>query len=613
MCGIVGGVGSSAPSRELLQSQLNSILHRGPDDQGIFVANQVALGMCRLAIVEVDSGRQPASDSSNSIHMVWNGEIYNYVELRRELQSSGITFRDSSESEVLINLYLKLGIDFVSKINGMFAIAIYDSRIQTLHLVRDRLGKKPLWVSELGENSLLFASEVRALMVARTDRTLRKEMVSEVLQFGYVSPPLSTFNEIEQVPPAHVMTWRQGKKSLVRYWAPDFNNKTNLSYMDAVEKTSELLEGAVKRRLVSERPIGSFLSGGFDSTVVTAFMSRLMSEKFQTFSIGFDDTQYDESIHAKRIAEYLETSHHEEILRPNPSVVLEDISMVLDQPLADSSIIPTYLLAKFARNHVIVALGGDGGDEVFGGYDRYIATPFLQTLNPVLGIAKYGLGILDKKVLGTGRKINRASTQLTRKPSLAHRFASIHSLAQSADLVDLLSPDFLSYRAENQFMSSFNSGAISDLDRMVRSDLTSYLPGDLLVKADMATMANSLELRSPMLDVNVVEWGVSLPKSYRIKGLESKRILKDVVRAMVPSELVDRPKMGFGIPRAHWLRTGMRELVHDILTDSTASQRGWFNSKKVREKIDLHMAGQNQDHLLWPILVLELWARTWLD
>ena len=300
-------------------------------------------------------------------------------------------------------------------------------------------------------------------------------------------------------------------------------------------------------------------------------------------------------------------------LTPDPVLLVETISKVLDQPFADSSMVPTYLLAKFARENLIVALGGDGGDEVFGGYDRYLATPILQRLNPILGTAKFGLRFVDKRVLGKGRRINRASTQLNQKNSLAHRFSSIHSLAQPEDLDVLLMPGNNHNAASRIFMNDFNEGEISSFERMIRSDLASYLPGDLLVKVDIATMANGLELRSPMLDVNVVEWGVSLPRRYKIKGLETKHILKDVARSLVPAALIDRPKMGFGIPRAEWLRTGMKEMVLDTLTDTTATQRGWFDPLEVKKVIDIHMTGEDKDSLIWPMLMLELWARTWLD
>ena len=613
MCGITGGIGTSAPSKQLLDAQLKCLEHRGPDDSGTYVNQGIGLGMGRLAIVEIAAGKQPASDASEQINMVFNGEIYNYRELRHELEQSGIHCRTSSESEVIINLYLKFGLNFIGKLNGMFAIAIHDARDKSLHLIRDRMGKKPLWISQLNDGTLLFASEVRALMLARPDRTLRTGMVAEVMQYGYINAPHSAFNEITQLPPASVLTWRDGKTSTAKYWEPDFDTKVQIPYEEALEITKKLIEESVSRRLVSERPLGSFLSGGYDSTIVTAYMAKLMSEKVQTYSIGFHNAQFNEAHHAKQVANYLGTNHHEEILSPDPALVVEKISHVLDQPFADSSVVPTYLLAKFARENLIVALGGDGGDEVFGGYDRYLATPVMQKLNPFLGLARSGLNFVGKQSFGNTRKINRVGSQLSPKPSLAARYSSILSLTQPHELSTLLNPNFQTKTAETAYINQFNSGAITSFDRMIRSDFDAYLPGDLLVKVDIATMANGLELRSPMLDVNVVEWGVSLPRKYKIKGFETKHILKDVARSLVPANLIDRPKMGFGIPRAEWLRTGMKEMVIDTLTDTTATQRGWLNPIEVKKIIDIHMAGEDKDNLIWPMLMLELWARTWFD
>lgn len=613
MCGITGGIGLSAPQHSLLDAQLKSIEHRGPDDSGTYMNNGIGIGMCRLAIVEISAGKQPATDASEQIHIVWNGEIYNYRELRSELEGRGVHCRDSSESEVVINLYLEFGLDFIKKLNGMFAIAIHDARDNSLHLIRDRMGKKPLWISQLSDGTLYFASEVRALMLARPDRTIRNEMIAEVMQYGYINSPNSAFNEIHQVPPASVTSWRDGKITTSAYWNFDFDFKVDVPYEEALEITKELIEAAVLRRLISERPIGSFLSGGYDSTVVTAYMAKLMEEKVQTYSIGFHSAAFNEAHHAKQVANHLGTNHHEEILSPDSALVVEKIARVLDQPFADSSIIPTYLLAKFARGNLIVALGGDGGDEVFGGYDRHLATPVLQRLNPFLGLARSGLNFASKHSDGNSRKINRVGSQLSPKNSLAARYSSILSLTQPQELITLLNSDIYSKEAEVDYINGFENGDLSSFDRMIRSDFAAYLPGDLLVKADIATMANGLELRSPLLDVNVVEWGVSLPHKYKIKGFETKHILKDVARSLVPAELIDRPKMGFGIPRAEWLRTGMREMVVDTLTDSKASQRGWFVPKEVKGVIDLHMSGKDKDNVLWPMLMLELWAKAWLD
>jgi asparagine synthase (glutamine-hydrolysing) len=613
MCGITGGIGPNSPDRQLLAAQLKSIEHRGPDDSGTYFNDGVSLGMCRLAIVEIAAGKQPALDKTGKIHIVWNGEIYNYRELRAELEARGVYCRDSSESEVVINLYLEFGLKFINKLNGMFAIAIYDSRDHSLHLIRDRMGKKPLWISQLCDGTLLFASEVRALMLARPDKTLRTEMISEVMQYGYINSPNSAFNEINQIPPASVMSWNDGKITTNKYWEADFDTKVMIPYQEAVEVSKDLIEAAVARRLISERPIGSFLSGGYDSTVVTAYMAKLMKEKVHTYSIGFHNKAFNEAHHAKEVANFLGTNHYEEILSPDPTLVVEKISKILDQPFADSSIVPTYLLAKFARENLIVALGGDGGDEVFGGYDRYLAAPIMQKLNPFLGTIRTGLKLLRKETLGSSRKISRIGSQLSSKKSLGDRYSSILSLTQPEELSRLIHHDLISGKGELVFLEEFNSRNLSQFDRMIRSDFAAYLPGDLLVKADVASMANSLELRSPMLDVNVVEWGISLPRKYKIKGLETKHILKDVARSLVPANLIDRPKMGFGIPRAEWLRNEMKEMLIDTLTDSTSSQRGWFNSIEMGKVIDQHMGGVDRDNLLWPMLMLELWARTWLD
>jgi len=613
MCGIVGGIGTSAPKKSLLQSQLNSLKHRGPDDTGIFLENGISLGMCRLAIVEVRDGTQPATDAKEQIRIVWNGEIYNYRELRKELEDIGIHSRGASESEVLINLYLKYGLDFVKKLNGMFAIAIFDARDMSLHLIRDRVGEKPLWVSVARDKTLFFASEVRALLQIQSDFSLRPDMISEVMQFGYINFPNSAFSEINQLAPATVLTWRNGLITHWNYWKLEFGRKVEVTYNEALERTKELIDEAVTRRLISERPIGSFLSGGYDSTIVTAYMVKAMKEQVNTFTIGFENPEFNESNHASQIANYFKTNHHVEILKPDPEAVIQEISRILDQPFADSSILPTYLLGKFARENVIVALGGDGGDEVFGGYDRYLAAPILQKLNPVMIPSSYVINQIGSRSFQGSRKVKRLRSQLTPMTSLADRYSSILSLAQPLDLRRLINPEYFSTTASKVFIDEFQSGNVSNLDRMLRSDFDSYLPGDLLVKADIASMANSLELRSPFLDVNLIEWGISLPSEYKLKGFSTKRILKDVARSLVPPELIDRPKMGFGIPRAEWLRGSMKTMLLDVLTDHTARNRGWFNSKEVTRAIELHMSGKDQDNVLWPMLMLELWAKNWLD
>ena len=614
MCGIAGGVGSSAPDKGHLVRILDSIDHRGPDERGMYVKSGVALGICRLAIIDVGTGQQPVSNEADSIELVFNGEIYNFMELRDLLISKGHKFRSKGDSEVLVHLYEEYGIEFIQKISGMFAIAIWDSRDESLILIRDRMGKKPLWYATTSDGSLFFASEVKALIRTGIELTLRPDAISEVMRFGYINSPRSAYNEISQLPPASVGIWRQGTWNTSRYWSPNFSAAEKISFPDALERTKTLIKAAVERRLISERPLGSFLSGGYDSTVVTAYMTQLNPGKVKTFSIGFEDPRFDESTHARAIAKYLGTEHVEEKLSPDPALLLQEIATNLDQPFADSSIIPTFMLAKFARREVVVALGGDGGDEVFGGYDRYSAVPAMQNFNLVVK----ALSPLAKGAIKSGRisnrKVKRVLSQMNSHPTLAARYRAAMSLGSDIELNNLLTREFNSVSSIGTYEDEFaRPGAGDDLSKMLRSDFERYLPGDLLVKADMATMANSLELRSPLLDHELVEWATRLPSEFKIKGRQTKFILKEVARSLVPKELVDRPKMGFAIPRADWLRTGLREMTYDLLTDSTAKSRGWFEVQEVESIISDHMSGLDRDALLWPMIMLELWARNWLD
>ena len=614
MCGIAGGVGTSAPSRGQLTRVLDAIDHRGPDERGMYVNPGVALGICRLAIIDVGTGQQPVSEETETLHLVFNGEIYNFLELRQSLISRGHKFRSKGDSEVLVHLYQEFGLDFVQKISGMFAIAIWDSRDQSLILIRDRMGKKPLWYARTGDGSLFFASETKALKAAGVTCTLRAGAISEVMTFGYVNAPFSAFEEVKQLPPATIGIWRNGMWTSSQYWSPDFSDEKKISFPDALEQTKVLIKAAVERRLISERPLGSFLSGGYDSTVVTAYMTQLNPGKVKTFSIGFDDPRYDESAHARAISQYLGTEHVEEKLSPDPALLLQEIAANLDQPFADSSIVPTYMLARFARQEVVVALGGDGGDEVFGGYDRYLAVPAMQDYN----LAIKTLSPLAKFILRSGkvshRKLRRILSQMNSHPTLAARYRAAISLGTRLELENLLTSDFESDFSIEAFEQEFSRlGTRDDLSRMLRSDFERYLPGDLLVKADMATMANSLELRSPMLDHELVEWATQLPSDFKIRGRQTKFLLKEVARSLVPKELVDRPKMGFAIPRADWLRTGLREITHDLLTDATARNRGWFKPSEVERTLADHMSGVDRDSVLWPMVMLELWARNWLD
>jgi len=613
MCGIAGGVGPSAPSLQALNAQLSKLEHRGPDDRGTYVNQGISLGMCRLAIVEIAAGKQPFESSDGKIKIVFNGEIYNYRQLREELVALGHEFVGASESEVIIAAYRQYGPDFPNHLFGMFAIALFDQANDALVLVRDRVGKKPLWFSKRADGSILFASEVKALLAVLPNRTLRKGVVAEVMQFGYVKAPNSAFAEVRQLPPATMAIWHHGDWSIRTYWQPDYETEIQISYEDALVETKNKIEAAVERRLISERPMGAFLSGGYDSTVVTALMAKLSDQKVKTFSIGFDHPQYNEAEYAGAVAKYLGTDHHQEIVKPDPALILQDLAASLDQPFADSSYIPTYLLAKYARQEVIVALGGDGGDEVFGGYDRYVAAPLMQRANYLLAVAKPIAAIIRNSGVVSERKMKRIISQLQAHPSLAARYTSIMSLTQPSEIARLLKPEFNLAQANEIYVNDFKrTGSRDSLHEMIRSDFEHYLPGDLLVKADLATMANSLELRSPLLDHDVIEWANSLPAKFKVAGRESKHILKDIARTLVPMELIDRPKMGFAIPRADWLRNELRQIAHDLLTDEVARSRGWFDQHELHKVLNEHKNGQDRDSIIWPALCLELWARNWL-
>ena len=495
----------------------------------------------------------------------------------------------------------------------MFAIALFDQANDALVLVRDRVGKKPLWFSKRADGSILFASEVKALLAGLPTRTLRKGAVAEVMQFGYVNAPNSAFAEIRQLPPATMAIWHKGDWSMRTYWQPDYETEIQISYQDAIEETKNKISAAVERRLISERPIGAFLSGGYDSTVVTALMAQLSKSTVKTYSIGFSNPQYNEAGFASAVAKHLGTDHHQEIVKPDPALILQEIASSLDQPFADSSYIPTFLLAKYARQEVIVALGGDGGDEVFGGYDRYVAAPTMQRANYLLAIARPIASILCKTGAVNERKLKRIVSQLNAHPSLAARYVSIMSLTQPSELAKILKPEFNLNGANEVYLADFKrAGTRDSLHAMIRSDFEHYLPGDLLVKADLATMANSLEVRSPLLDNEVIEWANSLPAKFKVAGRESKHILKDIARTLVPAELIDRPKMGFAIPRADWLRNELSEITHDLLTDEVARSRGWFDQHDIHRILAEHKSGQDRDSILWPALCLELWARNWL-
>jgi asparagine synthase (glutamine-hydrolysing) len=605
---------------------VGALEHRGPDGSGEYCVPGVELGMRRLAIIDVVHGQQPVVLGEGEIVVVFNGEIYNYRQLKSELVFLGHSFGTDSDAEVAAHAYAEWGGEAFSRFRGMFAMAIWDRQLDSLILVRDRLGKKPLLWSRLEGGGLAFASEARALRSAvlggLSVPSVNFGALDDVLAIGYVSGTSSAFQGIEQVPPGAVLTWRDGETSSRRFWTPRVESASSWSESEALAETERLLDDSVATRLISERPLGAFLSGGIDSTIVAALMARHHDGPVSTFTIGFEDPKFDESIWASKVARHLGTDHHELIITPDPAAWLSMIGEAFDQPFADSSAIPMLLLSKFASESVVVALSGDGGDEVFGGYRRYSAVPALQKLNPLLGLVS-PLRLIAADVLAQrgARRGVRLAQELQPAGSLIDRYVRVMTLTPVDVRRRLWHPDVLASvagdrcLAEEVLSDAWNRqqavGTASQ--RLALLDIETYLPGDLLVKADIGTMAYSLEARSPFLDHDVVEFGLGLPHHLRHSKGQDKYLLRQLARKLVPAELIDRPKMGFGVPKADWLRGPLRGAAHDLLLDETARQRGWFVTAEVERLLREHDEGHNRDEILWPLLMIENWARIWVD
>lgn len=609
MCGISGIFSKERLEKNLVLNSIETISHRGPDERGFFANDYCSIGMCRLSIIDIKDGKQPSFNSQKDIVSVFNGEIYNFKELRRILEAKGYKIPSSGDSILIPYLYEEFGLDFVKLLQGMFAIAILDLRRCELVLIRDRLGKKPLWY-HYKEEKLSFSSELKGLLALGIPRSVDLANIPEYLKFGYINAPRSPFQDVNQIEPASILHLSNNEISIRKYWDTNSVAPIKISLEEAKNETTRLLEDAIRIRMISERPIGSFLSGGIDSTIVSALMSKIAEEKIHTFSIGFSNPKYDESRFAREVAVAIGSKHHEKIAEPDPLYLVETIARNLDSPFADSSIIPTFLLAQFARENVVVVLSGDGGDEGFGGYQRYIAANYLNKINPLLHVnplSQFGFDRIESA------KIRKLLKHLTPMPREA-RYRDFQSLLLDKDLNSLLSPEIVNENGNLEFSNLWLSIKTNDsIRKMQEVDIHSYLPGDLLYKMDIASMANSLEVRSPFLDYRLIEFGLSLPTGLKFANRENKHLLRVVARSLVPRSIIDRPKMGFGIPRASWLRSELREIVSDVILGKRFRDRGWFNHEKIQKIVFEHNRGQNLDHVIWPILMLELWAQNWVD
>lgn len=620
MCGIAGVAHADGRPVSLagLEDMAAAIEHRGPDEGGRHVSGSTGLAIRRLRIIDLVTGGQPISNEDGTVWVVFNGEIYGYRSLRDELLARGHTFRTQTDTECVVHAYEEYGDDCVTKLRGMFAFALWDERRQRLLLARDRLGKKPLVYAEIS-GSLYFASEIQALLrVPELPRDLDLGALGDYLAYGYVPAPATIFSAIRKLPPAHTLVWEGGRSSRRRYWRLRYAPKLHVDENEALEELERRLTEAVRLRLIADVPLGVLLSGGVDSSLVTALMATQSSTRVRTFSVGFEDTSYDELAHARRVAERYDTEHHEFVVTLDAASVLPTLVRHYGEPYADSSAIPTFYVAKLARSHVTVALNGDGGDEAFAGYDRCRAMAYAARLRSLpTGPALIAAGRALTGAIGGGHGLPGRAERFLQAAALParERYARWVSAIPNDLLPQLLRTELAatvgerrSYAVERAFD---DAAGLEPVDRVLSTDTQTYLPDDLLVKMDIASMANSLETRSPLLDHELLEFVAALPVDLKLRGgTRQKYLLKRLARRYVPGENIDRPKQGFGVPVGSWLRAGLSELVQDTLLANDARSSAFVVPEVVERLWAEHTSGQRDRTLpLWTLLMLELWMR----
>ncbi len=577
--------------------------------------------MRRLAIVDVAGSRQPVYNEDRTIAAVFNGEIYNFQQLRADLGRRGHRFTSQGDSECLVHLYEEYGDQFVDHLRGMFAFAIWDRSEGRLLLGRDRVGKKPLYWRADGE-SLSFGSELKSIVENRAvPRRVDPIALHHYLTYQYVPAPWSIYQGIQKLPPGHLLSWRNGVTEVSRYWRLDCTENSVASVPEAAEQLRELLLDSTKVRMISERPLGAFLSGGVDSSAVVAAMARQTPLPVKTFAIGFDNDLFDERLHARKLAEHYGTDHHEFVVTPAGLDILPALTWHFDEPFADASAIPTFYVAQMSSQHVTVVLTGDGGDESFGGYRRYALMGMLQGIrlptlvHPVLrhlGSSLANCKNTASRRFAAGRAIEMLgeSTQRRYGRMMSYFTPQQKFCLYSEELREQLA-GVDSYELIDQIFTQ--SHARTDVGRIMDVDVNTYLPGDLLTKVDIATMACSLEARSPFLDHHLMEWAASLPSHLKVRAGTTKYLLKEAMKPWLPQDLITRRKQGFGVPLADWLRADLRDLSRDVLTDSTARSRGFFRPDAVLSLLRQHENGSDHSSRIWALMQLELWHRAFID
>jgi asparagine synthase (glutamine-hydrolysing) len=623
MCGIAGMFKTAIDAvvdAPTIHRMCQTIIHRGPDDEGIYLKDGVGLGMRRLSIIDLSGGRQPIHNEDKTVWVVFNGEIYNFRELRAELERGGHRFYTNTDTEVIVHLYEDLGSDFVLKLRGMFAIALYDERRKRMVLARDRLGKKPLHYS-FAAGQFLFGSEIKSLLaVAPELAEVDQEAILQYFYFGYILDPATAFRSIRKLPPGFLLEFANGQTSLRRYWdLPTYGTAGPKSEEEYLEELENQLDEAVRIRLISDVPLGALLSGGVDSSTIVALMARATSRPVKTFTIGFSREDFNEAKAARVVSERFGTEHHELVVEPNIGETLQLLSGSLEEPFADSSILPTFYVSHLTRQHVTVALAGDGGDELFAGYERYAI--------------ELGRTVFDGIPQWAGRWYRNCV--YPRLPSAApgRRFLFNISLRARDRYLDGLSFLPACHRERSLFSDEFldsscgtagvlhsfqnyfdNAPSDNLLSRLLYLDTKTYLPGDILTKVDRMSMAASLEVRAPILDHHVVEWAARLPEGSKFRNGQGKYLLKKLAaRVGVPQEVLNRPKQGFALPLVHWMRGELKDELLPILVEPRTLGRGYFKPKAIRGLLEEHWRGR-RDHSaqIWMLLMFELWHRNFL-
>ncbi|MET0753625.1 MAG: asparagine synthase (glutamine-hydrolyzing) [Pyrinomonadaceae bacterium] len=630
MCGIAGWANlenktSQNHSETVLHQMCERMKHRGPDSEGLWLDDSVALGMRRLSIIDLHTGEQPVYSEDRSIVVVMNGELYNFREVRAELEKRGHKFETQTDTEILPHLYEEYGEAMLEHINGMFAFALWDKRKKKLFIARDRFGEKPLYYG-IFDGKLIFASEPKVLLEHPSVKAeINTEALRHYLSFDYVPAPLSIYKGIYKLPAAHFLTLENGEIKTRRYWNLSFHkNGSTPTVETAAKELREIISDAVRMRLVSDVPLGILLSGGVDSSTVAAFAAQRATEKVKTFSIGFEEDSFDESKYARQVAAHLNTEHYEDKLSVEKAAdLISEIGNWLDEPISDGSLLPTFLLSRFVRKYVTVALGGDGGDEIFAGYPMYFGHKVANIYGAIPKFLRSGLiePIVNNLPVSTknlsfdykAKRFVAASKYdlVTRHHSW---FGSFSIDAQN----DLLSKDVLDNSSNDIYKGAKDLLKITDaeneIEQMQFLDMNFYMAEDILTKVDRASMAVSLEVRAPFLDPRVAQYAASLPAEYKLKGNKGKYILKKAVEDLLPKTILQRPKKGFGIPIAEWLKGRLNPLMRDLLAPQRLKNQGLFDAEYVQKLIKEHETGAASHHKqLWTLLVFQLWFDNFLE